>query len=117
MLTRRDYLKLSALTGAASLLPSALLAAFDADQLITRAIPKSGEDLPIVGLGSSATFRKVAQSEDVSVEVAGIEFDLETTLLEVRQPLEDAILQRRHLLHGFPHGEAGLSHHGVLDHI
>ena len=66
MLTRRDYLKLSALTGAASLLPSSLLAAFDADQLITRAIPKSGEDLPIVGLGSSATFRKVAQSEDVS---------------------------------------------------
>lgn len=66
VLTRRDYLKLSAMAGAASLLPSSVLAAFDADQLITRAIPKSGETLPVVGLGSSATFRKVAQSEDIS---------------------------------------------------
>ena len=66
MLTRRDCLKLSAIAGGASLLPTSLLAAFDSDQLITRAIPKSGEELPIVGLGSSATFRQVAQSEDIS---------------------------------------------------
>jgi len=66
MLTRRDYLKKSALITAASALPGGLLRAFESSDLITRAIPKTGEELPIVGLGSSATFRSVAQSEDVS---------------------------------------------------
>ena len=67
MLTRRDYLRNSALLGAACTLPGGLLhAAFDSDSLITRAIPKTGEALPVVGLGSSATFRQVAQSEDIS---------------------------------------------------
>jgi aryl-alcohol dehydrogenase-like predicted oxidoreductase len=66
MLTRRDYLKYSALLGAACALPGSLLQAFDSKNLIARAIPKTGEKLPIVGLGSSATFRKVAQSEDFS---------------------------------------------------
>jgi aryl-alcohol dehydrogenase-like predicted oxidoreductase len=66
MLTRRDYLKYSALLGAACALPGGLLQAFESKNLISRAIPKTGEKLPIVGLGSSATFRKVAQSEDFS---------------------------------------------------
>ena len=66
MLTRRKYLKNSALLGAACVLPAGFLQAFDSGDLITRAIPKTGEKLPIVGLGSSATFRRVAQSEDVS---------------------------------------------------
>lgn len=66
MLTRRDYLKNTALLGAACALPSGLLQAFESSELITRAIPKTGEKLPVVGLGSSATFRQVAQSEDIS---------------------------------------------------
>src|SRR5690606_4144463 len=33
--------------------------------LITRTIPSSGERLPVVGLGSSATFSRAASSEDV----------------------------------------------------
>ncbi len=66
MLTRRDYLKYSALLGAACTLPGGLLQAFESKNLITRVIPKTGEKLPIVGLGSSATFKKVAQSEDFS---------------------------------------------------
>ncbi|MDH4018817.1 MAG: aldo/keto reductase [Xanthomonadales bacterium] len=66
VLTRRDYLKYSALIGAACAFPGSLLQAFESKNLITRAIPKTGEKLPIVGLGSSATFRKVAQSEDFS---------------------------------------------------
>ena len=66
MLTRREYLKNSALLAAACALPAGILEAFDPGALITRPIPSSGEKLPIVGLGSSATFRKVAQSEDVS---------------------------------------------------
>lgn len=32
--------------------------------LLTRAVPSSGEALPIIGLGSSATFAQVARSED-----------------------------------------------------
>ena len=66
MLTRRDYLKNTAMVGAACALPAGLVRAFEGGNLITRAIPKSGEKLPIVGLGSSATFRSVAQSNDVT---------------------------------------------------
>jgi len=65
MITRREYLRNSALAGAALALPPTLLQAFEGD-IITRDIPSTGERLPIVGLGSSATFRSVAQSEDVS---------------------------------------------------
>ena len=66
MLTRRDYLKLTAMAGAASLVPTSFLRAFEAGDLITRTIPGTDETLPIVGLGSSATFRDVAQSEDIT---------------------------------------------------
>jgi len=77
MLTRRDYLKNSALIGAACAWPAGLLRAFESEGLITRAIPKTGEELPIVGLGSSATFRSVAQSDDVSALAAVMETMLE----------------------------------------
>ena len=77
MLTRRDYLKNSALIGAACAWPAGLLRAFESEGLITRAVPKTGEELPIVGLGSSATFRSVAQSEDVSALAAVMETMLE----------------------------------------
>ena len=42
--------------------------ASDAQQrsLITRTIPRTGERLPIIGLGSSASFAQVARSEDVT---------------------------------------------------
>ncbi len=65
MITRREYLKNSVLAGAALSLPPSLLQALEGD-IITRAIPSTGEEIPIVGLGSSATFRSVAQSDDVS---------------------------------------------------
>ena len=62
MLTRRDYLRLAAAIGAATVLPDRLLRAVESGDLITRPIPKTGEELPIVGLGSAATFRSVAQT-------------------------------------------------------
>ena len=65
MITRRDYLKNSALAATALALSPSLLHALEGG-LITRAIPSTGEELPIVGLGSSATFRSVAQSDDAS---------------------------------------------------
>lgn len=46
--------------------------------LITRAIPSTGEQLPIVGLGSSATFSRTARSED------------HTALREVLRTMTDA---------------------------
>ena len=79
MITRRTMLL--SMAGAA-LAPRVGLAATPA--LITRAIPKSGERLPVIGLGSSATFSRVARSEDVSalravlaklVEMGGTVFD------------------------------------------
>lgn len=66
MISRRDVLKFSALAGAASMLPAELLRAAHHEGLITRAIPKTGEKLPIVGLGTSATFRRLAAGDDVS---------------------------------------------------
>ena len=66
MISRRDYLKYSALAGAACAIPAQLIHAAHHEGLITRAVPKTGEELPIVGLGSSASFRKIAASDDVS---------------------------------------------------
>ncbi len=66
-ISRRDYLKLSLALGAGlSLKPGLLLAADKQLPLITRAVPATGEALPVVGLGSSATFAAVARSEDVA---------------------------------------------------
>lgn len=65
MISRRQYLRNSALAGAALTLPPGLLQALEGN-IIKRTIPSTGENLPVVGLGSSATFRTVAQSDDVS---------------------------------------------------
>ena len=71
MISRRDYLKLCLATGVTLSLKSApsWAAASAADknlEPITRAIPSSGERLPAVGLGSSATFAEVARSADIA---------------------------------------------------
>lgn len=65
MLTRRDWIRTTAATGAALSLSPQLLRALHRQELISRAIPSSGEQLPIIGLGSSATFRRVAGSGEV----------------------------------------------------
>ena len=67
MATRRDCLKMSLAAGLLGTLPHAqLFAAMRPQPLLTRAIPVSGEQVPLIGLGSSATFSQVARSEDVS---------------------------------------------------
>jgi aryl-alcohol dehydrogenase-like predicted oxidoreductase len=48
------------------MVPATLLQAFEKQALITRAIPKTGEKLSIVGLGTSASFRHIAEQDDVS---------------------------------------------------
>ena len=65
MYTRREWLKLTAAAGTALAINPRMLQAQDAP-MITRAIPSTGEELPIIGLGSSATFSSVARSDDVT---------------------------------------------------
>jgi aryl-alcohol dehydrogenase-like predicted oxidoreductase len=76
-LSRRDALRLALGVGAGlALRPGDLWAHgsaheaagwdyLQAAKLITRPIPSTGERVPIIGLGSSATFAQVARSEDV----------------------------------------------------
>jgi len=72
MITRREWLQGLMGAGAALMLDRRLALAADS-KLITRAIPRTGERLPIVGLGSSATFSQVARSEDLTALQAVIE--------------------------------------------
>ena len=64
MTTRRDCLALAATAGVLSALPPRLFAAEDHGPLLTRPIPSTGEQLPIIGLGSSATFSEAAGQND-----------------------------------------------------
>lgn len=64
MLTRRDCLTYSAAScAAATLLPT--IAGAQTGDVIKRAIPKTGEEIPIIGLGSSATFSELAVANDL----------------------------------------------------
>jgi aryl-alcohol dehydrogenase-like predicted oxidoreductase len=65
MLTRREYLALSAQSCAALALMPRWSSAQQGGALITRPIPSTGEQMPLVGLGSSATFSQVAGNEDL----------------------------------------------------
>ncbi len=86
MTTRRQFLKTGLAAGTALAIGPAWLRAAESapGPLLTRAIPASGERLPVIGLGSSATFAQVARQEDVSalgavlkrmVELGGTVFD------------------------------------------
>lgn len=67
MITRRQYLKMTLAAGATLALPGQLLqASAGRGERITRAIPSTGERVPAVGLGSSATFASAARGEDIS---------------------------------------------------
>jgi len=66
MITRRALLKRAAAAGTGMALLPRLLQAQSGAEFITRTIPSSGEELPMVGLGSSATFSSLADSGDVS---------------------------------------------------
>ena len=85
MKTRREWLSMTlAAAGALTLAPHFARAQTATATLITRAIPSTGEKLPIIGLGSSATFAQVARNEDHDalqaviskmVELGGMVFD------------------------------------------
>ena len=66
MINRREWIGITAGAGAALGLTPRLLRALQQGQLLKRAIPSSGEMLPVIGLGSSATFSQVARSDEVT---------------------------------------------------
>jgi aryl-alcohol dehydrogenase-like predicted oxidoreductase len=69
VISRREWLRLSVGSSAALALDPRrlhMLRVLQQQQVITRAIPSTGERIPVIGLGSSATFAQVARSEDVS---------------------------------------------------
>lgn len=66
MMNRREWTKLTLGAGVALGIAPRFLLAGQQGALLQRAIPSTGEMLPVVGLGSSATFGQVARSDDVS---------------------------------------------------
>ena len=84
-MNRRTWLQTALAAASTTALPNAWAQALaTSSPLLTRAIPSSGQRLPIIGLGSSATFAQVASSEDREalknvmakmVELGGTVFD------------------------------------------
>ena len=68
MVSRRDWLRITAGASAALGLNPRVLEALQSQEVITRAIPSSGgrERLPVVGLGGANTYSRVARAEDLS---------------------------------------------------
>lgn len=66
MLTRREMIGKTTLAAAALAAPPGLLEALEHRVPITGTISKTGEKLPIVGLGTAASFREISRTDDTS---------------------------------------------------
>lgn len=66
MLSRREWIGTTLGAAGALAINPRILEALQQGQIIQRAVPSTGEMLPGIGLGSSATFSRVARSEDVA---------------------------------------------------
>ncbi len=66
MLNRREWIGTTLGAAGALALNTGILNAIQQKQLLQRAVPSSGEMLPVIGLGSSATFASIARTEDVT---------------------------------------------------
>ncbi|MEP6835481.1 MAG: aldo/keto reductase, partial [Gemmatimonas sp.] len=64
MITRREFVGISTAATATLGLTPQLLQALQQGLILRRAIPSSGEMIPVIGLGSSATFGSIAQGAD-----------------------------------------------------
>ncbi len=84
MIDRRQWIELALGAGVSLALPQGIALAEGSRPLLHRPIPSSGELIPVVGLGSSATFRDVAQSEDFGAlrEVLGAMVDQGATVFD-----------------------------------
>ena len=66
MIDRRRYLGMTLASSAVLGLVPRLALSAARETLLTRPIPSNGEAIPVVGLGSSATFRSVAESANLA---------------------------------------------------
>jgi aryl-alcohol dehydrogenase-like predicted oxidoreductase len=66
MITRREWLQITAGAGAALGLTPELLHALQQGQVLQREIPSTGERIPVIGLGSANTFSNVARTPEVA---------------------------------------------------
>src|SRR5688572_31624520 len=66
MMDRRQWIGTTLGAGAVLGFGPRFVSALAPDSLIERPIPSSGEKIPVIGLGSSATFRSAAESEDAA---------------------------------------------------
>lgn len=64
MINRREWIGATLAAGGTLAFPPSLLEALKEGELIHRRIPATGESLPVIGLGSAATFSRVARSEE-----------------------------------------------------
>ena len=88
MTSRRDLFRYAAAAAALTLHPRLLLA-LEQRFFIKRAIPSSGEMLPIIGLGSSATFSRMAA--DANVDTLRALEDVVRKLESGEVPLDESI--------------------------
>ncbi|HEX9728272.1 MAG TPA: aldo/keto reductase [Gemmatimonadales bacterium] len=65
MISRRQFVGISAGAASALTINPRLWRRLQEGQLIQRAIPSSGEMVPVIGLGSSATFSQLARREEL----------------------------------------------------
>ncbi len=65
-ISRRRFIQNSACAGTALAMNPALISRAAESELIMGIIPSTGEQIPAIGLGSSANFSQVARSEDIS---------------------------------------------------
>lgn len=65
-ISRRRFIQNSACAGTALAMNPALISRAAESELIMGTIPSTGEQIPAIGLGSSANFSQVARSEDIS---------------------------------------------------
>ncbi len=71
MISRRDWFRITAGAGAALGLNPRVLAALQSQEVIMRAIPSTGERLPVIGLGGANTYSRVARAEDFD-QIGGV---------------------------------------------
>ena len=64
MVSRREWLRITAVAGAALGLNPRIVEALQSQEVITRGVPSTGERLPAVGLGGANTFSQVARNDD-----------------------------------------------------
>ncbi|MFV2032581.1 MAG: aldo/keto reductase [Gammaproteobacteria bacterium] len=80
-INRRQFIGLATVLGAGLIIPGEVLAASDP---ITKTIPKTGENLPVIGMGTSRTFNTRGDSELLArlAEVTQIFFDMGGGLID-----------------------------------